>query len=146
MSQERIKQKFLLIASMLFLVFTNNIFAEIHPKYYKEMQESAPEQYRIKVLDVDSSFCILWCFQKDIEIEAQILEVFKSKMNAQKDQKIKICYTYTENDDEWVGPRPIPILNKDKKTRAYLRPSETKCLEPAARGASFEEPIILNRQ
>ena len=112
--------------------------AEIHPKYYAEMQQSAPEKLEIEVKDVDSGWCFFWCGSREIEIEAIVTRVTKSASGLTIGQSIQICYTHFTPGNGWAGPRPIPILKEDRKYPAYLSKDSDACYGPAARGYSFE--------
>lgn len=120
---------------IILFTITFAIGAEIAPKYYKEMQEKAPDVVKIQVLDVSKGWCF-FCSDKSIKVEAKILEVTRSASNLKVGNKIEIRYEYKPLKEQ-SGPRPVPILIENKTYPAYLIKAGDH-FEPAARGYSFE--------
>lgn len=132
-----------LVVSLILIVATLiTLAAEIAPQEYYKMQMSAGEHVEISVLK--SKTRRPW-FSKNTEVtlEAQIVSVTASTSGLKTGDRITISYTYRKLGRDVAGPRPIPIQRKGTITPAFLDfDSESNTYVPAARGASFEYPIM----
>lgn len=117
--------------------------AEIAPRYYTEMQETAPEHLEIQVTKVNRGLRVFGGNQP-VTVTAVVREVRQSQTGLQVGQTIRIQYTHFKPNRRWVGPRPIPLLEKGRTYPAFLSWSDDEQVyRPAARGASFEPLIRL---
>lgn len=115
--------------------------AEIAPEQYAALQQNSPERLEIEVLRVDRP---LFSFGTEIEVtaNARVVTVHSSLTRLQPGDSITVRYTHNRPRRGWVGPRPIPIIERGRRYPAYLEwSSELNCYTPAARGASFEAPV-----
>jgi hypothetical protein len=115
--------------------------AELPPQVYKERQQQAPESLIIKVRSVktretdDPRRKTI-----DVEVEAQIERVVRSKTGLRAGDAIHISYVHTEYTEPLAGPSEVPILKKGDVCPAYLSGGEKgKRYVPAAGGYSFRE-------
>ncbi len=111
--------------------------AEIQPKYYAQMQASAPEVIYLDVKDVDLEWCLISCESRDVVVQATVVSVERSATGLKTGQAIVVKYVHFSPSGGWVGPRPTPVLQKGK-TVAYLSRAAAGHYEPAARGYSFD--------
>jgi hypothetical protein len=131
-------KKFLFIFTVLLSI---KLFAELPPYVYTTLQKNAPESLLIKVhhLQINSSIVT----DTTIRLEAEVIDVIRSKSGLKKGDRISILYrTFISRPGGWVGPSPIPVLEKDKIYSAFLKKGEESNLYlPAAKGKSFNKPI-----
>ena len=113
------------------------LFAELPPYVYEELQKKAPESLLMKVDDVAIKPSV-FAYTR-VNVVAHVLAVSRSNSRLKKNDKITIIYTtFTSRPKGWVGPSPVPILEKDKTYRAFLTKSEEgNIYVPAAKGQSF---------
>lgn len=121
--------------TVLILFFSGLLYAEIHPRYYYEDQQSSEEDITIEVIDVDKECCI-FCRRQGVEIEAKVLEVKKSKTGLKKNDTIRIKYERFHPPAGWVGPRPMPLLKEGNTYPAFIFKKDG-FYRPSARGFSF---------
>jgi hypothetical protein len=127
----------------LMLIPNTKLFAEIHPKYYAEMQAEAGEYIEIEVDRVRRGLS-LYPRTTPLTIKATVLSVWRSETKLEVGDSITIKYDHLEPARNWVGPRPIPVLRRDGRYPAFLTWYKGKeAYIPAARGASFEPEITL---
>ncbi len=114
------------------------LVAEISPDSYQWMQDSAPEQLYITVLDVSTPF--LSCFSSvPVTILAEVIRIQYSETGLEAGDEITITYSHYTPGPGWVGPRPVPILIQGDECPAFLQyVSDTSSYIPAAGGYSFE--------
>ncbi|MGH7006110.1 MAG: hypothetical protein ACREIP_19375, partial [Alphaproteobacteria bacterium] len=96
--------------------------AEIEPKYYRQMQDRAPEVATVRVLSVKSgttrdkhhsgSFTLV---NTRVVAEARVESVQKTSTGLKAGDTIRIEYVTTRPEPPMPGPRPIPVL-KDGQT------------------------------
>jgi len=133
-------KKIILLTSIV--IFGSTLFAEIAPKHYKKMQVNASEQLQIKILSVVKQPCG-GCEKREVTVKAIVLKAMSSKSRLKAKQVIYIRYIhFVPNKKNWVGPRSIPILQKNQIYPAFLQLNKkSNYYSPAARGATFE-PMI----
>lgn len=127
-----------LTALLVLVAAPMSAHAEIEPKYYAEMQAGAPEAVTVKVTEVDTSVCVLWCSKQSVTAKAVVTAVERSSSGLKVGDAITIRYTHLIPSGGWAGPRPIPVLKAGETTVAFLRPNKRLGYHPAARGYSFE--------
>jgi len=138
---QRNPKMFKYAGALVCLLCWTYLFAAIEPKYYRREQDAAPEYLTIKVLRVNKDFNFL-ARSRQIEVTAEVTGVYRSASGLQPGDKIRIRYTHFRPGQGWVGPRPIPILEKKRTYPAFLtKDTQHNGYLPAARGASFE-PLI----
>lgn len=126
----------------IFTVFLSiKLFAELPPYVYEELQKNAPELLVIKVHHVKINSSI----STDIRVDlvAEVLSVRRSKSGLQKGDRMTIVYrTFISRPEGWVGPSPIPVLEKTKIYRAFLKKRKKgNVYLPAAKGKSFYKRV-----
>ena len=127
-----------MLKSILLLLITLNLYAELPPYVYEQAKNSANEKIKILVLKVETS--IFNVVEQDITITAKVLGIERSKSNLKIDDTIKIFYSrITSRPNGWVGPSQNYPLNKDKKYIAYITKTDQGYYIPDARGKSFSE-------
>lgn len=126
----------------IFLFFLSpQIGAEIHPKYYAEMQRNASEYIEISVERLQRGL-VLFGRSTPVTIKATVMSVFHSKKGLQNGDVITIKYSHFKPGRGWAGPRPIPLLREKDRYPAFLTWSDDEqAFVPAARGWSFERQI-----
>ncbi|MCA9560521.1 MAG: hypothetical protein KC583_18360, partial [Myxococcales bacterium] len=127
-----------LTALLVLVAAPMSAHAEIEPKYYAEMQAGAPEAVTVKVTEVDTSVCVLWCSKQSVTAKAVVTAVERSANGLKVGDAITIHYTHLIPSGGWAGPRPIPVLKEGETTVAFLRLNKRMGYHPAARGYSFE--------
>jgi len=131
-------KKFLFIFTTLLSI---KLLAELPPYVYEELQKSAPESLVIKVHHVKINSSI----STDIKVDlvAEVLSVRRSNSGLKKGDRITIVYrTFISRPGGWVGPSPIPVLEKNKVYRAFLKKrKEGNLYLPAAKGKSFYKRV-----
>ncbi|MDM5270606.1 hypothetical protein PGH07_00270 [Sulfurovum sp. zt1-1] len=120
------------------LLFSAKLLAELPPYVYEELQKNAPELLLIKINSVETNVSLFT--ETRVNVVAEVLEVRRSKSGLKKNDRITIVYTtFTSRPRGWVGPSPVPLLEKDKTYSAFLRKSEeVNIYMPAAKGKSFQ--------
>jgi hypothetical protein len=129
------------------LMVTVKSYAELPPSYYLELQNKASEYLKIEVIAAQkensensdskdkSSESIT-----NVELEAKVLEVSRSKSGLKPGDRIKIKYSHTTHRPGWAGPGEIPVLEAGNVRSAFLSKVESKDFyEPAAKGKSFAD-------
>jgi len=127
------------IAILAFLVFPLLCQAELPPSAYEEMQKNAPEYLLVKVLQVT-----VGPGKKEgetiIEATAQVMDAMRSKSGLMSDALIQIVYSRQQRPEGFVGPSPIPVLEQNQETIAFLeRIPDSMDFRPAAGAMSFEK-------
>lgn len=138
----------LALAAGLALVFAAAAQAEIEPKYYRQMQDRAPEQATVRVTAVkisvsrekhsSGSFTLV---NTKVEAQAQVTAVAKTSTGLKAGDAIRIEYVSQRPEPAMAGPRPIPLLKAGETYPAFMLGVSRGLYGPAARGASFE-PLI----
>jgi hypothetical protein len=135
--------KYLFTIFFLFIVGTFTVSAEIAPVEYQRMQASAPEQLEVAVLRSNTRR-FLFSRDTDVTLNVEVISVTGSATGLNSGDRITITYTHTRNPRGWAGPRAIPIQKRGTVTSAFLEYSpQSKTYVPAARGASFDPPIMF---
>lgn len=138
-------KNFSIITGLLLSFITATLLnAEIAPEYYAEDQRNAGEFIRVRVTDSDLDWCF-FCSERDVKLEARVLEVLRSESGLKKSDKIIITYTTRlSHPGGWAGPRPIPVPEEGYETEAYLNKQKgtENIYLPAARGYSFSTVLI----
>ena len=125
---------FLLLISILFTV---NLYAELPPYVYKNLQKDAPEVLIIAVNKVKTSSSLFSDTQ--VTVKAKVLRVIQSISGLKKGHIITISYsTITKRPRGWVGPSSIPVLEENQQYKAFLKKDKYNTYSPAARGKSFK--------
>ena len=129
-------KKYLLL--LIYILFTINVYAELPPYVYENLKKNSPEVLKIKVRDINSSN--VTNNTKETSVKAQILNVRTSSSGLKEGDMITIVYGVAiKRHPGWVGPSPIPLLERGKVYHAFLRKDcEYNYYTPAARGESFE--------
>lgn len=135
------KLLFVLISTLL-----SPAFAEIHPKYYQEMQRSAPEKLRIRVEKISDECCWFFCDKYQTRVTAIIMRVNKSAAGLQVGNHVYFEYEIFKPREGWVRPRPMPVLKKGEEydffgSKTDVQKDKGIILSPEARGYSFESLI-----
>lgn len=114
------------------------LLAELPPYVYDALQKNAPESLLIKVDSVRTSSSMVT--ENAVTVEAEVINVIRSKSGLRKGDRITIAYsTFASRPGGWVGPSPIPVLEKDKIYSAFLKKDAVSNLYlPAAKGRSFK--------
>lgn len=130
------------------LTFPASVRAEIEPKYYRIMQERAPEHATVRITSVKTSvsrqkattgnFTIV---STKVEAQAQVTAVAKTSTGLKAGDSIRIEYMSQRAEPAMVGPRPIPIVKSGETYPAFMVGVSKGLYGAAARGASFE-PLI----
>ncbi len=124
------------------LLFSNiNCFAQLPPIVYKNMIKNSSEIVTIKIEDIkiENTNCI----KKKVFITARLISVKKTNSNLKDCDTIQITYNYQESyPKDWVGPKIIPLLEKNKIYRAYLKHIKQNIYKPSAKGESFKLYIL----
>ena len=136
---------FLLVLSLITLVL--DAFAEMPPRAYENMQRRAPEYVTIKVkaTNMDETKTSGEWKEERMSVQAEVLQVERSKSGLKAGDLIHIKYTNTKQRDPLSGAtavwaRPVPRLREGTTCPAYLWKSEDKAdYEPAAGGFSFQD-------
>jgi hypothetical protein len=130
---------------LIALLIATAAFAEVAPEVYEEMQRKAPEVLQLEVVDVDVDRelrkpygCRFFEFEvsRHVTVKAKVLSVVRSRSGVRAGSVIEIEYESLRQCSGWSGPRPIPLLVKKERVRAYLEKGEGG-FAPAAMGASF---------
>lgn len=134
---------YLLIGLVALLSSAAPAAAEIAPKYYAQMQRSAPEALRLEILASETSTCWFWlCDGRDVVVRARVVFATRTATDLKPGDRIELRYWHDERDGI-SGPRPIRILRAGTTTDAFIA-AKGEHYEPAARGASFEPLIPLD--
>jgi hypothetical protein len=124
------------------ILFPSAIFAEISPVEYQRMQEQSDEHLIIQIDQIRAPLQ-LFSWNRSVTISAEILSVYRTAHNLTPGDHIEIRYTSYRARPKVAGPRPIPVLQKGESYHAFLSWSdEEQCYVPAARGYSFDPPIM----
>ncbi len=113
--------------------------AELSPRVYEQMRSKAIFEVTLAVESVERSTALANAEMRidRVTVRARILSIIRGA-GLKKDATVTIRYTHTEHLRRgWVGPSPVPILEKGERVRAWLNPANGY-LVPAARGWSFE--------
>lgn len=116
--------------------------AELPPSAYEEMKDSAPEALVITIVDTKLRTAKTPEWERtSVFAKARVDSVARSKSGLKKGQIISIR-TVTEKalSPGWVGPSPIPIVEKGKQYQAWLKRGGS-AYYAAARGQSFVTPL-----
>ena len=133
--------KVYVMTAVLLLVSGGYVFGELSPLVYQQMQQDAQEYYIIRITRVRTPFR-LFSRDKPVIASAAVQQVIRSQRSAVPGEIIEIRYESYAPPRGWVGPRPVPILNRGSSYHAFLSWSEANgYFTPAARGASFDPPI-----
>lgn len=111
--------------------------AELPPSAYEEMQRSAPEVLRVKVLRVETTPS----GEKDRNVSAlvQVLKVGRTASAIKPDDFITIRYPIVTRPAGWVGPGEVPLLVEGEERVAYLNKDQNSPdYVPAAGAMSFD--------
>jgi hypothetical protein len=126
------------------------LLAEIHPKYYREWQDKAPEVVTIRIGAVKPAVTTnrhrdgdTLLIQTRVEAEATVEAVERSASGLKPGDAIRIEYTTTRAEPPMEGPRPLPVLKRGETVPAFLLAVSKGLYAPAAKGASFEPLIKL---
>ncbi len=139
----RKRSKVATLVFALFILSTTAVYAELSPQVYQSLQQEAQEYYLIETVKVSSPFR-LFRREKPVTVTATILEVYRSSRDISAGDTIEIRYMNYRPPRHWVGPRPIPVLARGERYHAFLSRSDTESYYvPAARGASFESPVVV---
>lgn len=131
-----------LVSLILIITTLYTLAAEIAPQEYHKMKMGAEEQVEISVLR-SKTRRPLFSKNTQVTLEAQIVSVTTSASGLKAGDRITISYIYRKLGKNVAGPRPIPIQRKGTITPAFLDfDPESNTYVPAARGASFEYPIM----
>ena len=103
-------RKLPILMTMLILL-TQFLSAEIAPDAYRNMQLNAPEQLEILVQRVTKRLK-LFTSNTAVTVHADVLDVIQSETNLKPGDSITITYIHYKQKKGWVGPGPIPILEK----------------------------------
>ncbi|MBV6493344.1 MAG: hypothetical protein LDLANPLL_01360 [Turneriella sp.] len=130
------------VATLFFFMAVVSLGAEIHPKYYREMQQNAPEDLRLKILDVSRDWRF-WSDTRHVKVKAVVVEVNKSKVGLTPATQVFFEYDVFTPSGGWAGPRPMPLLEENSVTdffgeRIGVDKKRGVILRPTARGYSFE--------
>lgn len=122
--------------------------AEIEPKYYRIMQDRAPEHATVRVTAVKTSvsrdkattgnFTIV---NTKVEAQAQVTAVAKTATGLKVGDAIRIEYVSQRAEPAMAGPRPIPVVKAGETYPAFMVGVSRGVYGAAARGASFQ-PLI----
>jgi hypothetical protein len=131
------KRIVMVIALISFII--GSLFAEIAPEEYEKMKYNAPEQLELQIRSVRRSGGIFSRYT-NVKAKATVIAVHRSQTRLSVGDSITITYSiYKPPRTGWVGPRPLPLLEKGDETPAFLvYDQETQTYTPAARGASFQ--------
>ena len=132
-------KKRMLVVVALVLLSTAILFAEIAPEEYEKMKRGASEQLELRIDSVRRTWG-LFSRTTYVKAKATVTAVHQSLTRLSIGDSITITYEiYKPPRSGWVGPRPIPLLQKGEETPAYLDYEKKKKKNiPSARGASFE--------
>jgi len=123
--------------TLVLVILTPMVFAELPPSAYEAMQAQAPECLQINVLKVEIEPGTLED-QQNIHLTANVLNIARSAEGLKKGAIIHILYTVTDHQPPWVGPGQVPILKEGATNVAYLKKGEkTDVFQPAAGIMSF---------
>jgi hypothetical protein len=131
------------MAFVALLAAAVSIFAEISPTYYREMQQKAPEQLRIKVVDFSRDW-YFWRSERKAKVIAEVTAVVKSATGLAKGNRVYFEYVIvTPPGGGWAGPRSMPELSEGAEydffgERVDANKDKGIILTPTARGYSFE--------
>lgn len=128
--------------TLLLFAITLALHAEIHPKYYREMQQNAPEDLRLKIIDVSRDWRF-WSDTRHVKVKAVVVEVKKSQVGLTPNTHVFFEYDVFTPSGGWVGPRPMPLLEENSTTdffgeRIDVDKKRGVILRPTARGYSFD--------
>lgn len=129
-------KKILLV--LVSLLLTSNLYAELPPYVYENLQKNAPEALTITVTKVQTSLSSLT--EKKVTVEARVLRVKHSRSGLKKGDSLTIVYySVFWRPSGWVGPSSLPVLEEKHMYQAFLRKDErTNYYYPDARGKSFK--------
>jgi len=127
------------------LLSATALFAEINPRYYVEMQKKSPERLRVRVTQVQNEPCDN-CETFKTEVKAVVTKVIRTKAKLKKGREVTFSYTVFRPREGWVGPRPMPLLEKGQESDFFGRKTgvddeKRVVLEPGARGYSFDSLV-----
>jgi hypothetical protein len=131
----------LLLMSTMFVssVIERPVLAEFPPSAYERFRANAPEVVKIVVLKVKTKELPK---RLGVEVQAQVLEVQRSKSRLMPKSTIRIVY---EIDRRGIpGPRPLPLL-KEKITYTAFLQKDGKIFKPAALAGSFDAATTIDR-
>lgn len=133
------------LSILMYMLFMSNLYAELPPYVYENLQKKSPEALTIKVTKVTSPSHLFNLFnlfnkRREVTAEAKVLNVKISKSGLKAGDMITIFYTtITSRPSGWVGPSSLPILEESEIYNAFLIKSvEENYYIPSARGKSFE--------
>ncbi|GAB4444160.1 MAG: hypothetical protein OHK0011_26350 [Turneriella sp.] len=124
------------------LLSASAVSAEIHPRFYADMQRSAPEFLSLLVEEVEPAV-----LPKDeyvaSRVRAKVERVFRSKSRIKKGATVEIRYTIWQPPRDYTGGRPLPHLKAGERPVFYGKVVERTqdglwILEPVAGGRSFD--------
>lgn len=133
-----------LLTKVLLLLFVacipvKAVSADLPPEEYERLRTAAPIVVEIQVEQVRRGFGF---FRQSIPVTvtATLVAVVVGPEHLRTGDSVVITYTHQRPRRGWVGPRPIPLLQRGQPYTAYLRQGEdgSGTYHPAARGASFE--------
>ena len=129
-------KKYILL--LIYILLISNLYAELPPYVYENLKKNSPEVLKIKVRDVNTSN--VTNNTKELTVEAKVLKISTSKSGLKVGDVITIVYSRVINRHPgWVGPSPIPLVERGEVYYAFLRKDcEENYYTPAARGESFE--------
>lgn len=119
------------------------LFAEISPVYYREMQQQAPEQLKIRVVSVSRDW-FFWRSERKTMVHANVTAVVKSASGIAAGNTVYFEYmVFTPPRGGWTGPRPMPVLEQGSEydffgEKVNVTKDKGIVLNPTARGYSFE--------
>jgi hypothetical protein len=109
--------------------------AELPPGSYDSLRVSAPEAVVIEVVAVTRRPGTQGA--TTVTLQAKVLTVERSNTGLKKGDVVSIRYLQIAQNG-FVGPRPVPLLEKGAVYPAFLRKEpQSKMYEPAAYGESF---------
>lgn len=133
------------LAGFIALFAGSSLLAEINPRYYVEMQKKSPEHLRVKVTRVQNESCNN-CETFKTEVTAVVTKVIRTKAKLKKGREVTFSYSVFRPREGWVGPRPMPLLEKDQEydffgTKTGVDDQKRIVLQPGARGYSFDSLV-----
>jgi hypothetical protein len=120
-----------------FGLMLSNVRAELPPGSYDKLRSEAQDAIIIEVESVTAKE--LKSGWTEVILKARVLAVERSKSALKRGSMITIRYQSRDpNKVKFVGPRPVPILEKGEIYPAFLNGNEgMRVFEPAAFGLSF---------
>lgn len=128
------------IITLSILFAFSSVTAEIHPKYYHEMQQEAPIVISATVLQVHRGPVLtrIRGRKEPISLDLRVDSISRGKDLVEEGQRLTVRYSRFNPPKGWVGPRIMPLLREGEKTEAWLATGKDDSFVPAARGWSFE--------